>query len=297
MRPGLSTPAGSNAAFSRWCSASMAGDSGWNTSSPALRAAEQRRVAAGRGRGVPDRARRAAVRAQPDLRRRPSPRPPPRRPPGSARSAAARAARAASSPARPGGACRGPRPRTPAARPRRRAPPPAPPTPASPPAEAQVQPRAVVERAAERRRPAHQLGEPRPRGVRVQLEAPAPTLGAGAGRHPQRHLQDHAQAAQRAGHQAEGVEAGDVLEHLAAEAQRLAARRRGWSRPARSRAPPRRTAAGAREPGRHHAADGAGRARSRGGSNASRWPHCASRASISASGVPARAVTTSSLGS
>ncbi len=34
-----------------------------------------------------------------------------------------------------------------------------------------------------------------------------------------------------------------------------------------------------------------------GGSNASRWPHSASRASISASGVPARATTTSSLGS
>ena len=96
---------------------------------------------------------------------------------------------------------------------------------------------------------------------------------------------------------ARDVVAGDVLHHLAAEAQHLGAaveQRRAEHVVAHA------ADRGARRPGQaggDHAADGAAGAPKRGGSNGRHWPRSASAASSSASGVPARTVTTSSLGS
>src|SRR5580698_9201700 len=78
-----------------------------------------------------------------------------------------------------------------------------------------------MERTAERRRAAHQLANAGPRGGGVQVKYDR-RLAAWPGRDAERHLDDDAEPTHRARHQAEGVEAGDVLEHLAAEPQRLA---------------------------------------------------------------------------
>ena len=137
----------------------------------------------------------------------------------------------------------------------------------------------------------------RERFGRLAVEAQR-RLGRGARQHLERDLDDHAEHAERAGEQARDVVAGDVLHHLAAEVQQLAACRSAAWRRARGRAPSRRARARRPgEPGGDHAADGRSPAPKCGGSNGRHWPCAASSASRSASGVPARAVTTSSVGS
>ena len=93
--------------------------------------------------------------------------------------------------------------------------------------------------------------------------------------------------AERAGQQARDVVAGDVLHHLAAEVQHLAAARRSACAPStKSRTAP-AAARGAGRTGRPRPCRRGSRPAPKcGGSNASIWPCSASAASISASGVP-----------
>ena len=106
-----------------------------------------------------------------------------------------------------------------------------------------------------------------------------------------------AERAERAGEQARHVVAGDVLHHLAAEGEHRARGRRAAARRARSRAPRRRSrGAGPRGPPRRSRR--ASRRRRNAAARTAASGRCpASVASSSASGVPQRAVTTSSVGS
>ncbi len=116
--------------------------------------------------------------------------------------------------------------------------------------------------ARQRQRAAHQGGDPALGLAPAHLEDEG-GLGPRLGRHAQGDVEDHAQAAERPGHQAEGVEACDVLEHRAAEPQPSPAAvedghpqhevaHRAGEGPTR-----------ARQAGGHDAADGAGRAHGR----------------------------------
>src|SRR4029078_11791697 len=127
----------------------------------------------------------------------------------------------------------------------------------------------------------------------------------------ERNLGEHAQRAERARHQPRNVEPGHVLDDLSAECERRtgavddAHAEHEVARRARMR-PPRGPEGRRRGRARPGGRDAGGRAAMTprsvaagpwwGGSNASIWPCAASSASSSASGVPARAVTTSSPG-
>src|SRR5215469_3272310 len=117
-----------------------------------------------------------------------------------------------------------------------------------------MQPLALVERPRERRRPAHKLGELRPCALRLELEGQR-GLAPWRRREPERDLEDDPELPLRARHQAKGVEAGDVLEHLAAESQSPATTvehgdaQHAVAHSAGERPP------GPREPRRHYAPD------------------------------------------
>ena len=125
----------------------------------------------------------------------------------------------------------------------------------------------------------------------------------GRRRDAHRDLRQHRERAPRAREQLRQVVARDVLDDLAAGFERLAAARDGVKAQEVIARRAGRHAPRAREVGREHAADRLRRvpapssAPKSGGSNASRCACVASARSIAASGVAARAVSTSSAGS
>ena len=299
-RPGLRMPAGSNARFSSRCRRAAPASSGANAPADLSLGAKQRRMAARARRRGADRRAASASRAQPAQRAAPldqlrarqrerrrcdgSDEAPQRRRAGEERVACARGCRARSVGLRRV-AClaaelvrrrahRGSRARQAHARARRRA-------------------RRSPRSAAAGRPSGSSRRAPWPRGSsRRSVSSPRR-----ARQHLERDFGDQAERAERAGEQARHVVAGDVLHHLAAEAERAAAaveqlhaehevaHRAGARRGAGRRVRPRRSRRAWRR--RRNAAarrQASGLAR-------------ASVASISASGVPQRAVITSSVGS
>ncbi len=121
--------------------------------------------------------------------------------------------------------------------------------------------------------------------------------GARQRQHLERDLRDDAEDAERAAQQPRDIKPGDVLHHLAAEAQQLALRRSAAAPRARSRAPRRRTCAAAPTARRRSRRRSSGRRRRPAARRRGTGRAAASAASISDRGVPQRAVMTSSAGS
>ena len=161
--------------------------------------------------------------------------------------------------------------------------------------EAHAQDAAVPGRGRDRQRLAGPAIHGLERGRLAQLELQA-ELARGHRQDLERRFGDQAQRPEGAGGEAREVVAGDVLHHLAAEAERAGRGRPPASRRGRSRAA-RRPRRGAARRGRRRRSRPASPRPKCGGSKGRHWPFSSSISSISGSGVPQRAVITSSVGS